>query len=106
MTLGNSRLAAPPNQPAIDIVQYIRQCGGDFPNWYAGIAADPRARLFNDHNVNEHGGQWIFRDAGTDAEARKAEDYLHDLGCQGCCGGGDYRTRYVYAYRITPTTRQ
>lgn len=104
MSLPSWRPVAPPNQAAADIEQYIREHGGDFSNWYAGIAADPRHRLFSDHNVTEHGGAWIYRDAITEAEARKAEDYLLSLGCKGGDGGGDYRTRYVYAYRITPTT--
>ncbi|RMH13053.1 MAG: hypothetical protein D6701_12720 [Gemmatimonadetes bacterium] len=83
---------------------HIDQHGGDYRNWYAGITADPRRRLFNEHNVDEKNGQWIFRDAGSNAAARQAEDALHALGCKGGPGGGDGATRFVYAYRITPTT--
>jgi len=87
-----------------EIKAHIGQCGGDYRNWYTGIAADPRRRLFNDHNVDERNGSWIHRDAGTHTAARQTEDALHLLGCKGGPGGGDGATRFVYAYRITPTT--
>lgn len=94
--------------PAIiaEVDEYIRQSGGLYSQWYCGIAADPRRRLYIDHNVQERGGLWIYSDAGTDANARAVELHFHQLGCKGSGGGGDRLTRFVYAYRITPTTRQ
>jgi hypothetical protein len=87
-----------------DIDDHIRQGGGRYPAWYCGIAADPRDRLFNNHNVAEKNSWWIFRDCGTDATARKIEDHFHAMGCKGDVGGGDWNTRFVYAYKITGTT--
>lgn len=94
--------------PAIvaEIDAYIRRHGGPYSAWYCGVAADPRSRLFIAHNVQEHGGLWIYSDAGTDANARTVECHFHSLGCKGSGGGGDRLTRYVYAYRITGTTRE
>ena len=100
------RVTSPPNQAAAEIEAYIRQNGGQFRLWYAGIATDPRARLFVDHNVNERTDLWIYRDAGSEAAARAAERYLLGLGCKGDEGGGDNRTRFVYAYLINTHTRQ
>ena len=101
------RVPSPPNQAAAEIEAYIRQHGGQFRLWYAGIAADPCARLFVDHNVNEHTGDlWIHRNAGSEAAARAAERYLLGLGCKGDDGGGDNRTQFVYAYLITSRTRE
>lgn len=89
-----------------DIENYI---GSNFSSWYIGIASDPKQRLFIDHNVKEKGsgGGWIFREAKSSDEARDIEIYLIDkLGTKGDSGGGDNTTKYVYAYRITPTTKE
>ncbi|MEK7616663.1 MAG: hypothetical protein AAB414_01265 [Patescibacteria group bacterium] len=34
-----------------EIKAYMAQGGGSYSDWYVGIAADPRQRLFNDHSV-------------------------------------------------------
>ena len=94
------------NRVAGEIDAHIRQCGGNYRDWYVGIASSPRNRLFNDHNVDEKKSAWIFRDAGPESAARQIEKYFLDKGCKGCGGGGDASTRYVYAYRITSTTRE
>ena len=90
-----------------DIEAYIGNNSANFGNWYVGIAADPRDRLFNDHDVSEKGDAWIFREATSSAVAREVEDYFIDVkGTQGGAGGGDYRSRSVYAYKIKPHTRE
>lgn len=89
-----------------DIESYIRNNGGVYKGWYAGVASDPRTRLFNDHSVNEKGDAWIFRDCGTDTAARKVEDYFLAKGCDGDTGGGDRSTKYVYAYKANAHTRR
>ena len=89
-----------------EIKSYIDQHGGDYRNWYAGIASDPRRRLFIEHNVDEKHGAWIFRTAASDTAARAAEIALLALGCKGGDGGGGHKTCCVYAYRITATTRE
>ena len=87
-----------------DIKNYI---GNNFSNWYIGIAADPRRRLFIDHNVDKENGRWIFREALSSNEARDIEIYLIDnFRTKGDSGGGDNTTRVVYAYLITSTTRE
>lgn len=88
-----------------DIENYMGQVGGYYRDWYVGIASDVRQRLFADHGVREKGDYWIFRDCGTDTAARDAEDYFLRKGCDGGPGGGDYTTKYVYAYRKAPHTR-
>lgn len=90
-----------------DILNYIRRNGGRFRDWYVGIASNPKARLFTDHNVRQHRGLWIHSaDLGSEAAARKVEQYLLSLGCRGGPGGGDWGSRYVYAYKVTPLTRE
>lgn len=89
---------------AID--NHIRKCGDDYRNWYCGITSNPRQRLFVDHNVDEKNGSWIYKDAGSEDAARRVEQYFLDKGCKGGGGGGDFASRYVYAYRITSSTRE
>jgi len=89
-----------------EIDDYIRRQGGAYSSWYCGVAADPRDRLFKDHSVDEKNDQWIYDNAGTDTKARQVEKHFLDKGCKGGGGGGDQTTRYVYAYRITSTTRE
>ena len=36
-----------------DIEGYIAKRVGDIDDWYVGIAANPRERLFDDHSVDE-----------------------------------------------------
>lgn len=88
-----------------DINAHIQNCQPYCSYWYAGIATEPRQRLFSDHNVAENGGTWIYRDAGSEAGAREVEKRLLQRGCKGGPGGGT-SPRYVYAYIITNYTRE
>jgi hypothetical protein len=93
-----------PNQIVTDIDGYIRRYGRAYSEWYVGIASNPRDRLFVDHCVSETSDRWIFRDAGTDASARAIEQAFLNAGCKGGPCGGDYTTKFVYAYLITNST--
>jgi hypothetical protein len=86
------------------IDDHLESRGGPYSAWYCGIAADPRDRLFNDHNVSEEDGKWIYRNCGSDMAARVVEAHFLELGCQGGDGGGSRSTTSVYAYRVTATT--
>lgn len=89
------------------ILAYMAQWGGRYADWYCGIASDPRDRLFNAHCVKEQGGAWIIRECANDACAREVEAYfVNTLSTAGGPGGGDGATRYVYAYKMSPTTRE
>jgi len=90
----------------VKITAYIRRCGGSYPQWYVGVASDPPERLFHDHNVQEHGDQWIYVPCTTDGAARQVEAHFLGLGCQGGPGGGDQTSRYVYAYKIRSHTTE
>src|SRR5262249_9577358 len=87
-----------------EIKAYIVQSGGPYSSWYAGLAANPRDRIFNGHSVREHGDCWIFRTCDSSDDARTVEDTLLSLGAQGGPCGGDGATRAVYAYKIGPHT--
>lgn len=85
-----------------EIKTHIMNNGNDFSNWYSGIATDPEDRLFNQHKVKE---AYIYRNTGSEATARRIEDYLiNTLKTQGGGGGGDKNTTYVYSYKIKSYT--
>ena len=67
-------------------------------DWYVGIAADARARLFNDHSVDEKADVWVYVKADSSTVARDVEKAYHDSGHDGGPGGGDNTTVWVYAY--------
>lgn len=87
------------------LVGYMNQHGGIYSQWYAGIAANPKDRLFSGHGLTEQ-GEWALDFVPTSNEARQVEQTLFNLGCDGGPGGGDNTTNGVYIYRKTGTTRQ
>lgn len=89
-----------------DISTYVTNGGGSYSQWYIGIAAVPRDRLFTDHNVSEKNDLWIHDTCSTSDEARAIEDYFVAKGMKGGPGGGDATTKSVYAYKITNSTKE
>lgn len=80
--------------------------GRYYSEFYIGIAADPIDRLTNGHGVNTNiPNVYSTTPMHTDA-ARAIEKYFLNKGARGGSGGGDSNTQYVYAYKITPQTRQ
>lgn len=85
-----------------EIADYIKSVGGFPREWYVGIAASARDRLFGDHKVDEKNGNWIFRTADSSDEARESERYFLDVVyTDGGQGGGDWSSKQVYAYKKT-----
>ena len=64
--------------------------------WYVGVAADPNERL-SEHGVQEN-DWWIVRRLGSAEKARRVEEFLLKLGCDGGSGGGGEESTAVYAY--------
>jgi len=89
-----------------EIKDHMRKCGGNYSDWYVGIASDPKERLFNEHNVDKENGVWIYRECESSSVAREIEEYFVRLGTDGGSGGGDYSTKFVYAYKKTANTNE
>lgn len=89
-----------------DLRGYLARLGGPYRTWYVGITADPRARLFRDHGLDEKADVWVSRECESSEVAREVEElFARVLGADGGPGGGDASTRWVYAYRKSPRTR-
>jgi hypothetical protein len=97
-------MAIPPQQAYNEIKAFIDKRGKPYRSWYAGIAADARKRLFQEHHVSEKDDQWIYRQCPNDQGARDVEEALIKLGCDGETGGGDESTTSVYAYLKSANT--
>ena len=99
---------AKPNETIIaEIKAFMAKWGGDYSDWYVGIASDPRQRLFNDHTVDEKKDAWIYREAINAEAARTVEEYfINKIGTDGDTGGGDYTTKFVYAYKKASHTTE
>lgn len=87
-----------------EIDDVIHKGGGSYSTWYIGVAANPRERLFAGHNVDEQGGGWLYREAGSESSARDMETVFLKKGCKGGPLGEDFRPHYIYAYKMTRTT--
>lgn len=97
-------MAKPETVVKEEIKNYIDSAGGVYAAWYAGIAENPRSRLFEDHSVDENNGYWIYRECYTSDSARRVEKYLIDLGLDGDIGGGGPNSAFVYTYKKTTYT--
>jgi len=87
-----------------EIEAYLANNGGSYSQWYVGIAADPRERLFSSHAVKEKGDAWIYHRCTSSGVARLVEKCFLALGMKGGSGGGDDNSEYVYAYKIAGHT--
>ena len=87
-------------EQAIDSL--IQNSGGNYRQWYVGIAINPREQLFTVHNVSEKSGTWVYKDAGCETAARGIEVVFLKKGCKGGSIKKD-SSRHVYVYKITRT---
>jgi len=85
---------------------HMGKYGGKFQDWYAGVAANAKEKLFNDHGVKETGDAWICRQCVNDVTARQIERYFMKKGCKGGPVDEEESTRFFYAYMMQPHTRQ
>ena len=88
-------------------VKFIHDYGETYYQWYIGITADPEKRLFNDHMVNRKNDAWKYENTGSEKNARTIEKYLIDkFGAQGDIASDNSSATYIYAYRISDTTKE
>lgn len=89
-----------------DFEAFIDKHGTSYHQFYVGIASDLNDRLRNGHNLDETiPCIWSTSPLHTSI-VRAIEKYFLDKGAKGGPGGGDVDTQYIYAYLITPQTRE
>ena len=89
-----------------EILAYIKEFGGDFNDWYVGIAADPKITMFEKHSVHQNDGIWLYKQALTFTACKTIEDYFLDiLNTDGkAVAEGDEGTDCVYLYKKSERT--
>ena len=79
--------------------QYYRE-------FYCGITDNIERRLFNEHNVSQKDGFWIYAQADSVDDAREIGKHYLSLGMQGDTGGGNENSVWVYCYLIMQYTKE
>jgi len=94
-------------QVKYEILAYIKEFGGEFPDYYVGIAADPKAELFKRHKVNQKKDPWLYKQTLTFHAARTVQRYFLDqLGTDGePVLRGNEDTDCVYVYKKSARTK-
>jgi hypothetical protein len=84
---------------------FISKHGGQYKEWCVGTAADAKAQLFNVHKFKNGADKGLFREAKSEIQAAGVAEFFTNLGAR-----GDNSVRLnadqVYAYKITPHTKQ
>ena len=87
------------------IDEYVKKCGGVYPQWYIGITNDPERRMFEEHNVSRQ-GHWVYEPAASSTVARRIEKLFIDVRkMTGGLGGGDTDANVVYSYKKSAGTK-
>ncbi len=89
-----------------EVMVHMGKYSVKYQDWYAGIAADPKEKLFNGHGVKESGDAWIFRRCVNNNAAREIERHFVKKGCKGGSVDEEKETLFFYAYMMQPHTRQ
>ena len=93
-------------QIKFEILAYMKEFGGDFNEWYVGIAADPKSTLFQTHKVHKEDDIWLHKQALTFTACRTIQRYFLDiLKTDGkALSEGDEDTDCVYLYKKSSHT--
>lgn len=88
-------------QIKFEFLGYMKEFGGDFSDWYVGVAEDPETALFESHALQRDSDPWIYKPAltgkATNTVLRYFRGVLHTDG-----GAADVviaSATYVYAFK-------
>ena len=65
-------------QIKFEILSYMKEYGGNFNDWYVGIAADPKSAMFQKHNVHQEDDIWLYKQALTFTACKTIQQYFLD----------------------------
>lgn len=90
-----------------EFLAYIKGLGGQFGDWYVGVADDPETALFERHQVNRETDPWIYKPALTGKATFTVLRYFRDVlhtDADPATTSTDCTT-FAYAFRKSATTR-
>lgn len=84
----------------------IKENGGNFPDWYIGIAADPVETLKGKHGIDPEHDVWTYKQALTFHACRTVQRYFQEtLKMDGeALLSGDDDTDCVYLFKKSERT--
>jgi len=88
-----------------DFQDFMGKYGGKYKEWYVGTAEDAKTQLFSVHKFKNGVDKGLFREAESEIQAAGVAEFFVDQGAK----GDDSVKRnadQVYAYKITPNTKQ
>jgi len=89
-----------------DIEDFIERNGGAFAEWYVGVAASPKLKLFKLHKLKDKGDVCISRRARDEYEAHEVAEYFRTIRkTKGPAGQPDETCLCVYSYKMKSHTR-
>ena len=93
-------------QIKFEILAYMKEFGGDFNDWYVGIAADPKDIMFQTHKVHKEDDIWLHKQALTFTACKTIQKYfLEILKTDGeAVLEGDEDTDCIYLYKKSSRT--
>lgn len=93
-------------QIKFEILSYMKEFGGDFNDWYVGIAADPKYTMFQKHSVHQENDIWLYKQALTFTACKTVQEYFLDiLKTDGeAVADGNEDTDCVYLYKKSERT--
>ncbi len=94
-------------QIKFDFLSYIKEFGGEFRDWYVGIAANPQQALLDRHNLDRDADIWIYKQALTFQACRTVQRHFQEKlktdGVPVLTGNSD--TDCVYLFKKSERTR-
>ncbi len=63
-------------QMKFELLATIKEFGGNFQEWYVGIAAEPLATMTQHHGVDREQDIWIYKQALTFHACRTVQTYF------------------------------
>lgn len=88
------------------VVDHVDRCGGDYTDWYVGVASEPERTLFEYHLV-EPRGQYMYCRLASFADAQEAAKRCQmQLGTKTGMSFGLRDAIFLYAYRMTNRSRE
>ena len=80
-----------------DVLEHIRQCGGESGRWCVGTARDSQSPLFRRHAAEDSG--FLYRETYTIYAAAEVLDRLRDLGLRPDPDAASQPGKIVFVYR-------
>ena len=89
-----------------EVLAYIKEFGGDFEEWYVGIAGDPLITMSDRHHVDKKKDIWLYKQALTFNACRTVQRYfLERLRTDGVAvTSGEESEDCVYPYKKSERT--